>query len=177
MGWYVLVSDSTRIRFFVFLRDFQLMMTCSSLPGTLSGNVPANYRTNDNPPRALGRWINRQRSAYVKDKLKSEYVEKLNKIGLKWSVHERRPMSGADAVTSSTTSVAETVALPGDKKSQEDESKPKVDNCKREDDNMTESEVNPVAEGSSCEVNKDVKDGGPVPDIPKSDKDVDTASA
>ena len=54
------------------------------------GNVPANYRTNDNPPRALGRWINRQRSAYTKNKLKKEYVDKLNKIGLKWSVHQRQ---------------------------------------------------------------------------------------
>ena len=55
------------------------------------GNVPANYRTEDVPPRALGRWINRQRSAYGKSKLKPEYVVKLNKIGLKWSIHERRP--------------------------------------------------------------------------------------
>lgn len=55
------------------------------------GNVPANHKTEDNPPRALGRWINRQRSAFGKDKLKSEYVAKLNEIGLKWSVHERRP--------------------------------------------------------------------------------------
>lgn len=55
------------------------------------GNVPANYKTTDNPPRALGRWINRQRSAFGKDKLKPEYVAKLNEIGLKWSVHERRP--------------------------------------------------------------------------------------
>jgi hypothetical protein len=54
------------------------------------GNVPANYKTNDNPPRALGRWINRQRSAHVKKKLKKEYVDKLSDIGLKWSVHERR---------------------------------------------------------------------------------------
>eukprot|EP00536_Pseudo-nitzschia_multiseries_P007419 jgi/Psemu1/195655/e_gw1.175.46.1 len=52
------------------------------------GNVPANYRTEDNPPRALGRWINRQRSAYGKSKLKPEYVAKLNEIGLKWSIHE-----------------------------------------------------------------------------------------
>jgi hypothetical protein len=36
----------------------------------------------------------------VKDKLKNEYVEMLNKIGLKWSVHERRPIS-ADQVPSS----------------------------------------------------------------------------
>ena len=64
------------------------------------GNVPANYRTEDNPPRALGRWINRQRSAYGKDKLKMEYIEKLNKIGLKWSVHERRPVATPDSVKS-----------------------------------------------------------------------------
>jgi len=53
------------------------------------GNVPANYKTKDDPPRALGRWINRQRSAFVKKKLKKEYIDKLNSIGLKWSVHER----------------------------------------------------------------------------------------
>lgn len=53
------------------------------------GNVPANYRTDEDPPKALGRWINRQRSAYTKCKLKREYVDKLNAVGLKWSVHER----------------------------------------------------------------------------------------
>jgi hypothetical protein len=51
------------------------------------GNVPACYRTDDN--RALGRWVNRQRSAFAKSKLKKEYVDRLNAIGLKWSVHER----------------------------------------------------------------------------------------
>jgi Helicase associated domain len=55
------------------------------------GNVPANYRTNHDPPRALGRWINRQRSTYGKKKLKDEYTQKLNAIGLRWSVHDRRP--------------------------------------------------------------------------------------
>jgi Helicase associated domain len=54
------------------------------------GNVPANHKTNDNPPKALGRWINRQRSAYGKGQLKKELVDKLNAIGLRWSVHERR---------------------------------------------------------------------------------------
>lgn len=39
---------------------------------------------------ALGRWVNRQRSAYTKDKLKWQHVEKLNNIGLKWSVHQRQ---------------------------------------------------------------------------------------
>ena len=53
------------------------------------GNVPANYRTNDNPPRALGRWINRQRSAFAKNRLKKEYIDKLNVLGLKWLIHYR----------------------------------------------------------------------------------------
>ena len=55
------------------------------------GNVPANHKTSDKPPKALGRWINRQRSAYMKDKLKKEFVDKLDAVGLKWAVHERRP--------------------------------------------------------------------------------------
>jgi hypothetical protein len=70
------------------------------------GNVPANYRTADNPPRALGRWINRQRSAYQKDKLKPDAKEKLTKLGLKWAVHERRSMEeilGPDYVPSVST--------------------------------------------------------------------------
>ena len=55
------------------------------------GNVPATkHRTNDNPPRALRWWINRQWSAYGKGKLKKEFVDKLNAIGLQWSVHECR---------------------------------------------------------------------------------------
>lgn len=58
------------------------------------GNVPANHKTTDSPPKSLGRWVNRQRSAYSKNKLKSEFVDKLNRIGLKWAVHERRPLSG-----------------------------------------------------------------------------------
>eukprot|EP00978_Attheya_sp_CCMP212_P017087 scaffold45377_cov50-Attheya_sp.AAC.1 len=58
--------------------------------GDWDGNVPANYKTEDNPPKSLGRWVNRQRSAYAKDKLKEEFVEKLEVIGLKWTVHERK---------------------------------------------------------------------------------------
>jgi hypothetical protein len=59
--------------------------------GNWDGNVPANFKTSDHPPKALGRWINRQRTAHQKHKLKGEFVDKLNSIGLKWSVHERRP--------------------------------------------------------------------------------------
>jgi len=57
---------------------------------TWDGNVPANYKTDDNPPKSLGRWVNRQRSAYTKGKLKKELVDKLEKVGLKWAVHERK---------------------------------------------------------------------------------------
>jgi Helicase associated domain len=60
------------------------------------GNVPANFKTDDNPPRSLGRWINRQRSAFIKRKLKKEYVDKLNLLGLKWSVHQRHGENDID---------------------------------------------------------------------------------
>lgn len=53
------------------------------------GNVPANYKTSHKPPKALGRWVNRQRSNYSKKKIKKEHIEKLNKLGIRWSVHER----------------------------------------------------------------------------------------
>ena len=67
-------------------------------PSVWDGNVPATYRTNDNPPRALGRWVNRQRSAYAKKKLKKEFVDKLNELGLKWSVHQRHGEQDDDDV-------------------------------------------------------------------------------
>ncbi|KAL7468523.1 hypothetical protein ACHAXS_008746 [Conticribra weissflogii] len=54
------------------------------------GNVPANYKTDSNPPLNLGRWVNRQRSAYAKGRLKDEFVQKLDSIGFKWVVHERK---------------------------------------------------------------------------------------
>jgi hypothetical protein len=57
--------------------------------GSWDGNVPANYRTDDHPPRALGRWINRQRSAHAKKKLKDTYADKLTQLGLKWAVHQK----------------------------------------------------------------------------------------
>lgn len=55
--------------------------------GEWDGNVPAGYKTSEIPPKALGRWINRQRCSFVKNKLKQEYIDKLSYLGLKWSVH------------------------------------------------------------------------------------------
>jgi len=69
------------------------------------GNVPANYKTPENPQKSLGRWVNRQRSAYAKNRLKEDFVEKLEKIGLRWSVHEKK-VNGkvcTDTVKSSKT--------------------------------------------------------------------------
>merc|ERR1712032_430051 len=54
------------------------------------GNVPANYRTQDNPQKSLGRWVNRQRSSYSKNSLCKDHIDKLNKIGLRWAVHEKK---------------------------------------------------------------------------------------
>jgi hypothetical protein len=51
------------------------------------GNCPTKHETQDG--KALGRWVNRQRTLYTKQKLKKEYVAKLEVLGLKWSVHER----------------------------------------------------------------------------------------
>jgi hypothetical protein len=48
------------------------------------GNVPTTYRTKDG--KALGRWINNQRSAKHKGVLKKERELKLMGTGLKWSV-------------------------------------------------------------------------------------------
>mmetsp|Transcript_39930 Transcript_39930/g.96104 ORF Transcript_39930/g.96104 Transcript_39930/m.96104 type:complete len:1615 (+) Transcript_39930:307-5151(+) len=58
-------------------------------PHGWDGNVPANFKTRSNPPLSLGRWVNRQRSAYAKGRLKDEYVKKLEVVGLKWVIHVR----------------------------------------------------------------------------------------
>jgi hypothetical protein len=57
------------------------------------GHVPANYETNEKPPKRLGRWVTRQRTAYSNKKLKNEYREKLEKVGLSWEPNETKPMS------------------------------------------------------------------------------------
>jgi hypothetical protein len=46
------------------------------------GNVPAGYETEDK--KKLGRWVNRQRQAYANKKLKKEFVDNLEELGLKW---------------------------------------------------------------------------------------------
>jgi len=48
------------------------------------GNVPTTYKTSDG--KALGRWINNQRSAKHKGVLKAEREARLIGTGLKWSV-------------------------------------------------------------------------------------------
>ena len=58
--------------------------------GIWDGNVPANWRVESKPPINLGRWVNRQRCAYAKGRLKQEYVLKLEQTGLKWSVHDQK---------------------------------------------------------------------------------------
>lgn len=48
------------------------------------GNVPTNYKTRDG--KALGRWINNQRSAKAKGALKLDRESRLVDTGLRWSV-------------------------------------------------------------------------------------------
>jgi hypothetical protein len=48
------------------------------------GNVPTSYKTRCG--KALGRWINNQRSAKAKEALKDDREVRLLSTGLKWSV-------------------------------------------------------------------------------------------
>jgi len=57
--------------------------------GKWDGNVVATYKTDDDPPLSLGRWVNRVRSAHARNTLKKEQFERLNALGLKWSVYNR----------------------------------------------------------------------------------------
>lgn len=87
LKWSMLATTSWE-GMFDTLKEYVSQLKTSGVD-VWDGNVPANYRTSDNPPRALGRWVNRQRSAFAKNKLKRECVDKLNQLGLKWSVHTR----------------------------------------------------------------------------------------
>mmetsp|Transcript_20651 Transcript_20651/g.31571 ORF Transcript_20651/g.31571 Transcript_20651/m.31571 type:complete len:255 (+) Transcript_20651:1767-2531(+) len=55
------------------------------------GDVPVSYKTKCQ--KSLGRWVNRQRAAYAKNKLKREYVLRLERLGLKWTVDEGKKSS------------------------------------------------------------------------------------
>ena len=57
------------------------------------GHVPANYETNEKPPKRLGRWVTRQRAAYSSKKLKNDYREKLEKLGLSWEPNDNKSMN------------------------------------------------------------------------------------
>jgi hypothetical protein len=87
LRWSILLTTPWEDMYDSLLRYVTELKSANNSKSTWDGNVPANHKTDDNPPRALGRWINRQRSAYGKGKLKKEYVDKLNELGLRWSVH------------------------------------------------------------------------------------------
>ncbi len=53
------------------------------------GHVPASYETDEKPPKRLGKWVTRQRAAYSTKKLKDEYREKLEKLGLSWESNDK----------------------------------------------------------------------------------------
>jgi hypothetical protein len=141
------------------------------------GNVPANYRTNHDPPRALGRWINRQRSAFGKQKLKSEYESKLNELGLKWSVHERRPshqysnkihpdiqgsadMSADHSNDSACYGVSESAADPSDRTDGDAAAVNVCDSAVKQESATVSSPKGPAEmEGKAMELTRDPNDG------------------
>mmetsp|Transcript_22915 Transcript_22915/g.35373 ORF Transcript_22915/g.35373 Transcript_22915/m.35373 type:complete len:788 (-) Transcript_22915:926-3289(-) len=105
LKWSVL-STTSWVAMYEALCDYVKEKKKSDPGSEWDGNVPANHKTNDNPPKSLGRWVNRQRSAYAKNKLKKEFVDKLNSIGLKWAVHERRTLTGAETQPVASTTNA-----------------------------------------------------------------------
>jgi len=87
LKWSMLDSTSWEGMYQLLVRYIQEKKEAT---GKWDGNVPAGYKTKDDPPRNLGRWINRQRTANVKRKLKQDQFERLNALGLKWSIHDRK---------------------------------------------------------------------------------------
>jgi hypothetical protein len=53
--------------------------------GTWDGIVPVCFETDDSPPKKLGKWINRQRNAYISSRLKDEFFIKFKDMGIKWA--------------------------------------------------------------------------------------------
>lgn len=119
------------------------------------GNVPANYKTNDDPPKALGRWINRQRSNYVKGKLKNEHIDKLSGLGLKWAVHDRTRYASYTEPCESTTFVSKALkVLPRKPALVSDSNKTSPDSSK----NSSETTTNAIGSSSSKKVGAVVSD-------------------
>lgn len=79
--------------------------------GEWDGNVPANHKTNDEPPRSLGRWVNRQRCSFAKKKLKPELTAKLEQLGLRWSVHEKKSTGREASVSQATAGSTQDLVL------------------------------------------------------------------
>ncbi|KAG7360208.1 helicase domain protein [Nitzschia inconspicua] len=133
------------------------------------GNVPANYKTHHDPPRALGRWINRQRSTFGKKKLKTEYVNKLSSIGLRWSVHDRRQHYQSSTTTSNTPDGVGSSSVQN--KLDEGDDDDDDDDDDGNDDNSTNSSNSGEKEPSK----KD--EDAPVPDTALSHKAVEAVAA
>jgi len=89
LKWAVLSTTSWHTMYDALCR-YALSKRATDENGHWDGNVPASYETDDKPPKKLGRWINRQRSAYANKKLKNEFIEKLEKAGLKWTANDSK---------------------------------------------------------------------------------------
>ena len=89
LKWAVLSTTSWHTMYDALCR-YALSKRATDENGHWDGNVPASYETDDKPPKKLGRWINRQRSAFANKKLKNEFIEKLEKAGLKWTANDSK---------------------------------------------------------------------------------------
>jgi len=89
LKWSVLSTSTWQVMFDA-LCDYVKMKRSSDANNEWDGNVPTNYKTRGIPEKNLGRWVNRQRLAHAKNKLKPQFVCKLDGLGLKWSVHNNK---------------------------------------------------------------------------------------
>ena len=89
LKWAVLSTTSWHTMYDALCK-FAIAKRTIDESGHWDGNVPAGYETDDKPPKKLGRWINRQRSAFANKKLKKEFVEKLQKSGMKWTASDSK---------------------------------------------------------------------------------------
>ena len=66
--------------------------------GGWDGTIPSNHKVGPKPQKNLGRWVNRQRAARTKNKLKPKFLHKLQDLGLEWTQvnsRARTPQSSA----------------------------------------------------------------------------------
>lgn len=92
LKWAVLSTTSWQAMYDALL-EYVEMRKKNDQNNQWDGHIPASYETDEKPPKRLGKWITRQRAAFTAKKLKDEYREKLEKLGLSWEPNDNKGVS------------------------------------------------------------------------------------